>query len=139
MLFKGFFDYVSPRGPSDEIRRSEREYSPTQSPKREAGLSEMAETKKLKVPEPITAAADTREKTSPKERSSMDSRRKDSVRGEEKWPPTSKVHTQLVWLTSRIHMPRRVGFTTTTAVRTATSSVRTTGATSDTAAKSRHR
>lgn len=119
MLFtvRGLLEYVSPRGPNDEIRRFEREDSPTQSPKREAGLSEMAEVKRLKVPEQITAAADTREKTGPRERSSMDGRRKDNVRGEEKSSPTSRpVHTQPVRLTSRTYRPRSICFTATTVI-----------------------
>ena len=78
---KGLLGYGTPRGFNDEPYRFERVESPTQSQKRDAEPPEMAEMKRIKITEQITAAA---EKTSPKERSSMDSRRKDSVKGEKK-------------------------------------------------------
>ena len=76
---KGILGYGTPRGFNNEPHRFEREESPTQSQKRDAEPPEMSEMKRIKITEQITAAA---EKTSPKERSSMDSRRKDSVKGE---------------------------------------------------------
>jgi len=78
---KSFLGYNSPRGLIDDTQRSERGESPTPSQKRDAEQPEMAEMKRLKITEQITTAADMREKTSPKERGSIDSRRKD-VRGE---------------------------------------------------------
>jgi hypothetical protein len=79
---KNLLGYGSPRGFIDEPRRFERGESPTHSQKRDPEPPETAEVKRIKVSEQITTAADTREKASPKERSSMDSRRKDSVKGE---------------------------------------------------------
>lgn len=79
---KSLLGYNSPRGFIDETQRSERGDSPTPSQKRDAEQPEMAEMKRHKISEQITTAADTREKVSPKERGSIDSRRKESVRGE---------------------------------------------------------
>lgn len=79
---KGLLGYGSPRGLNDEPRRFEREESPIQSQRRDADPPEMSEMKRIKMAEQITTIADTREKTSQKERNSLDSRRKDSVKGE---------------------------------------------------------
>jgi hypothetical protein len=114
---KGFFGYGSPKGLNYEPHRFEREESPTQSRKRGAEPAEVAESKRMKVTEQITTAADAGENTSPKERSSMDSRRKESVRGKQGLPAPSMPAYQCI-ATSRTYKSGSIRFTSIT-IRTA--------------------
>jgi hypothetical protein len=130
MLFsvKGFLGYGSPRGLIDESQRPEREESPTHGQKRDAEPPEMAEMKRIKLSEQIAAAADIREKASPKERSSMDSRRKDAVKGEKKPGVARALYSTST--TSRAYKSRSIR-----RIRTASPSMGTMGTTTNAGSK----